>query len=101
MKEKDFQKQVIQLAEILGWVVYHFSDSRRQVSPGVFVGDSGCAGFPDLVLVRDRVVFAELKGNGGRLRPKQVEAIDSLRNARAEVYVWFPNDLVGIQRVLK
>ena len=101
MKEKDFQKQVIQLAELLGWVVYHFSDSRRQVSPGVFVGDSGAAGFPDLVLVRDRVVFAELKGDGGRLRPKQVDTIDSLREAEAEVYVWFPDDLVEIKRVLK
>ena len=51
MKEADFQAAVIELAELLGWRVYHTHDSRK--SP---------PGFPDLTMVRGgRLIFAELK----------------------------------------
>ena len=50
--EKAFQSRVVELARLYGWRVAHFHDSRRQVKPGVFVGDKDAAGFPDLVLVR-------------------------------------------------
>ena len=67
----------------------------------MFVGDAGSAGFPDLVMVRERVVFAELKTDKCRLRPKQVECLDALEKAGAEVYVWRPKDFDTILCVLK
>ena len=51
MSEDVFQRQVEELAESLGWKVYHTHDSRRSHR-----------GWPDLVLGRrGRVLFRELK----------------------------------------
>lgn len=102
MNEKDFQRQVIDYAEKVGWRVWHFADSRRQVAPGVFVGDSQAAGFPDLAMVRrDRFVLVELKGDGGKLTDKQYEAINALDGALEEVYVWEPGDFDEMTRILR
>lgn len=87
--ERTFQTQVRSLARLLGWIPYHTFDSRRSDQ-----------GFPDLVLVRDRVVFAELKTPKGRLSSHQEIWLEALRNAGAEVYVWRPGDLEEIQKVL-
>ena len=80
------------LAHIYGWrLVYH--TFRSQHSP---------SGFPDYVLVRERVVFAELKTEKGKPTPFQTEWLDGLRSAGAEVYLWRPSDLTSgeIGRVL-
>lgn len=98
--EADFQAQVIQLAELYGFRAGHFADSRRQVKPGVFVGDRLAAGIPDLILVRERAVWAELKTGKGRLREEQRVWLDALANGGAEVYLWRPSDLEEIQRIL-
>ena len=82
--EREFQARVIQLAESLGWRVYHTHDSRRS-QPG----------FPDLVLVhpvQKRVVWRELKTAKGRLRPAQKEWLESLQGAGENAAVWRPDD---------
>ena len=99
MTEAQFQAQVLNLARLYGWRSAHFSDSRRQIRPGVFVGDRGAAGWPDLVLVRERIVFAELKAANGRLRRGQAAWLDALKAAGAETYVWRPDDLPEIVAV--
>lgn len=102
MTEKDWQRQVMDLARLRGWDVCHFHDSRRQVAPGVFIGDSAAAGFPDLVLWHERygVVFAELKTNRGQLRADQEQRLYTLQRAGARVYVWRPRDVADVARVL-
>lgn len=93
MSESSLQKAVIELARLLGWKVAHFHDSRRQVRPGVFVGDKDAAGFPDLVLVRrNRLVVAELKAEKGRLAPAQTTWLAALLEAGVDVHVWRPED---------
>ena len=87
--EKDFQRSVIRLATLCGWLTYHTHDSRGS-SPG----------FPDLVLVRDRVIFAELKTTKGRLGQHQLDWLARLREAGAETYLWRPAHWTQIQRVL-
>lgn len=84
--EKRFQQQVVQLARLNSWTVYHTYDSRRS-EPG----------FPDLVLVRDRVLFRELKAQDGRLSRHQRIWIGRLKDAGADVEVWRPNqwDLIA------
>ena len=64
--ENDLQRNTIELAELLGWRVYHVArvkgQLRARTSPG----------FPDLVMVRaPRLVFAELKAPGKHLTPEQ------------------------------
>lgn len=87
--EKQFQAEVIKEAKRRGWRCFHVHDSRKSE-----------AGWPDLVLVRDRVVFAELKSEGGRLTADQKTWVELLGGAGAEVYVWRPSSWPEIMRVL-
>lgn len=98
--EQAFQQQVMGLATLYRWRVAHFNDSRRQVRPGVFVGDKDAAGVPDLLISRERAVFAELKQDGGRPSVVQVAWLDALVRARVECYLWTPADLQEIQKTL-
>jgi hypothetical protein len=83
--EADFQQQVIDLARLCSWRVYHTHDSRR--SP---------AGFPDLCMVRSgRLIFAEIKVESvkrGRLTPDQIAWLHDLEQTGVEVYCWRPSD---------
>ena len=90
--EAVFQARVLKLAENASWLCYHTQDSRRS-RPG----------FPDVVLVRDgRVIFAELKREGGKLRPEQAVWVDALSQCEGvSVYVWMPSDISDIERILR
>jgi hypothetical protein len=90
--EKQFQAQVLDLARLLGWRVYHPWLSVRSA-----------AGFPDLVLCRPpRLILAELKTARGRLSPAQEEWLAALRACPGvEVHVWRPMDWDAIIRVLE
>jgi VRR-NUC domain-containing protein len=106
MSEKAFQASVLDLAERLNWKTAHFHDSRRQVrgrdgKPRT-IGDSAAAGFPDVVFVRrDRLIFAELKREKGRLLPSQVDWLADLERTEAEVYLWRPADWSQVESVLR
>jgi hypothetical protein len=78
------------LAPMLGWkLCYHTLRSKGSQS-----------GFPDRVLVRERVIFVELKREKTGPTPNQVEWLDGLAIAGAEVYVWRPRDLEEIGLIL-
>ena len=49
-------------------------------------------GFPDLVLLREKIVAAEVKGDGDSLRPEQEAWLEAFSRAGAEAYVWRPRD---------
>ena len=98
--EAAFQAAVIQLARINGFRIFHHHDSRRQVRPGVFVGDRDASGYPDLTLLRERVLWCELKRDRGRLSVAQSDWINALRDAGQEAYIWRPGDWLEIERVL-
>src|SRR5678816_2687074 len=93
MLEKDWQRQVRELAETLGYRrAYHTFDSRRSD-----------VGFPDLVLVsaqRRRVIYLELKREKGRVSDMQAGWIRDLHLAGAEVYVARPRHLQQLAYVL-
>jgi hypothetical protein len=89
LSEKDFMAEVVRFAKRNLWLVYHTHDSRKSA-----------AGFPDLVLVRERVVWAELKAQDGKVAADQQTWIDSLVVAEQEVYLWRPSDWPQIQGVL-
>jgi hypothetical protein len=99
--EADFQSAVTDLAEVLGWRWVHQRPARTASGWRTAVSGSHAKGFPDLVLVRERVVFAELKSTVGRVAPEQAAWIDALRAAGAEAYVWTPNDWAALEAVLR
>jgi hypothetical protein len=95
MSERDLQATIVQAARTFGWLVAHHHDSRRQVRPGVFVGDADAAGLPDLIMVRrDRVLFVELKAAKGRTTPAQDAWLDALAaSGCVEAHLVRPSDL--------
>ncbi len=90
ISEKQWQETVIAEAKRNGWLVYHTHDSRKSE-----------AGFPDLVLVRDRVLFVELKTDKGVRTAAQNKWLYALGEANAQVHVWRPMDWKLIVEVLK
>ena len=89
--EKQFQQAVIEYAKLRGWIYYHPYDSRRSTQ-----------GFPDLTLVRDKVIFVELKTPKTKPTFAQLmwhEAINDADNGI--VYIWRPEDWNEIEEVLK
>ena len=90
MKEKHFQSLVVFYARSRGWRVYHTYDSRRS-EPG----------FPDLVLVRNEVLYRELKAEKGRLTDAQKAWGESLTKAGANYAVWRPSMIQQIYKELK
>ena len=89
MTEKQFQLQIVMVAKANGWQIYHTYDARRSAP-----------GFPDLVLVRDRVLYRELKTDTGRVSPAQQEWGDALTKAGADFAIWRPRDLKTIVKEL-
>jgi len=88
--EKTFQTWLVELAEAHGWLVYHTYDSRRS-QPG----------FPDLCMVRgQRIVFAELKSQKGRVAASQQNWLTALGATAVEVYLWRPSDREQIEETL-
>ena len=91
--EARLQRDVIELAQLLGVMVAHFR--AAQVRDGTWVtplqGDG--AGFPDLVLLSPhRVAYAELKSHYGKPTIAQQRWLDRLAHAGEAVYVWRPAD---------
>ena len=53
---------------------------------------SGDPGFPDIVALRERVVWIELKAVKGRLSVEQSRWLAQLGYAGQEAHVWRPSD---------
>lgn len=98
--EASFQRQVIQYARLMGFKVAHFRPGRTANGNWRTPVQADGAGFPDLVCVRERVVFIELKRDGGRVRPQQTAWLEALAAAGAEAYLWAPSQWAEIERVL-
>lgn len=91
ISEKNFQAQILQLANLTGWKCYHTHDSRRSQK-----------GFPDLVLVRSPLVlFVELKSEDGKLRPEQEAWLEALSRCEGvEARLWRPGMWPEIEEIL-
>ncbi len=101
VSEAQFQKAVIELAHRFNWRVAHFRTAQTSKGAWVTPVAADGAGFPDLCLVRDRVVFAELKAPGKQLSPRQVEWAEAIHKAGGEFYCWKPTDWPEIEQTLR
>jgi len=92
LTEKQFGGQLEQLCKLFGWKYYHTHNSRFSAP-----------GYPDYTLVRERVVFAELKrqAKASKLTDKQIEWRDALLEAKQEWYLWRPSDMDKIIEILR
>jgi hypothetical protein len=86
VSERELQDWIVTAARLLSWRVAHFRPAWTEKGWRT-AGAYDAQGWPDLVLVRERVVFAEIKLDRG-LRPEQLAWLKDLRQAGQEVYVW-------------
>jgi hypothetical protein len=102
LKGRELQKAIIELARRLGWKVAHTPPIATERGWRTAVAADG-KGFPDLVLVRDRVIVAEVKGDSDRLRPEQKQWLSAFRMAGIPAHVWTPQSWRSgeIERILK
>ena len=111
MTEAQFQRSVIELAQLNGWRVFHARKAQNAKGAWRTPVAADGAGFPDLVLVRDRVIFAELKTDKGRVSPAQREWLDAITDATTgeippcdrevvRATVWRPRDWPAILAAL-
>ncbi len=98
LSERQWQAQIVKLAETVGWLCYHTHDSRRSHK-----------GFPDLVMVRaPEIIFAELKVKSAEVKAGQltaeqniwIRALAECGDLNFKVYVWRPDDWPEVERVL-
>jgi hypothetical protein len=72
ISEKDYQQQIVDLARLQGWRVFHCFDSRRS-EPG----------FPDLILVRGITMLCmEVKREDAKMDTAQQVWLDLLQQVR-------------------
>lgn len=89
LTEKEWTRQVVDLARMLGWSRYH-----------TFRSDRSPAGWPDEALVRERLILLELKTEKGKLTDAQKGWLGKLSRAGVEVYVARPGMLAELGIVL-
>jgi len=80
--ERAFQQQVIDLALLYRWRVYHTWNAMHSTK-----------GYPDLHLIKPpHSIFAELKSDKGKVTQEQQSWLDMLKDCGYEAYVWRPGD---------
>lgn len=97
--EASWQTWVIDEAHRLGWWVVHFRPARTIAGWRTPVEGDG-TGWVDLTIVRERVIFAELKSQRGQLSPAERTWRDRLAAAGAEWHLWRPADRPEITATL-
>lgn len=92
LTEKEFLRQVVDLARLFRWRTYHPWLSVRSER-----------GWPDLALCRPpRLVLAELKSERGKTSPSQDEWLALLAAVHGvETFLWRPSDLDHIAEILR
>jgi hypothetical protein len=94
---------VIGVARLFGWRVAHFRTAQSQKGHWLTpVGGDG-KGFPDLCLVRERIVFIELKIHGRPLKQEQIVWRDWILGAGSEWYLITDRDWAAgmVERILQ
>lgn len=83
LTEKQFEAQLVELAEFCGWEHYH---------PWLSIHSP--TGWPDEAFLKPpELVFVEVKSEKGKLTAAQEHFIGLLRACGQRVYVWRPSDI--------
>lgn len=88
--EAEWQSQVVEIARTLAWnEIYHTFNSRRSAH-----------GFPDLILLRERLIALELKREKTCATEHQKRWLRALIAAGVETYLVRPRNLESLALVL-
>ena len=102
--EKEWQAQVVELAQLQGWVWGHMRPARmKDGSWRTPVSGPLGAGLPDLLLchpARRVSIWVELKTDVGRVSLEQRIVHEALRHSGQRVEVWRPKDWPKVVEVL-
>jgi hypothetical protein len=91
MSEAELLSNVIELAELFKWRCVHFRPGmNRRGHWSTAMAGTQAAGWPDLVLSRERLVAVELKSERGTVTPAQQGWLAALTRVGVEVHVWRP-----------
>ena len=101
MSEDDFLTLVIETAQSLGWHVAHFRPGRTAKGGWVTAVSGDGKGFPDLVLVKNRILYRELKSNAGTISNEQLEWLLKIEVTGGDAAVWRPRDWPTILEQLR
>ena len=89
--EGDLQRNIIELAEMLGYRCYHVAKVKGHLRARTSLG------FPDLVMVKaPRLIFAELKAPGKYLTPEQKAWKQSSTRSRRRRFMGHGGPTTGI-----
>lgn len=101
MNEREWQEQVIELAQLNGWAHLHV---RKSVGRGAkWTTTTNLKGWPDLFLWHERdhrTLAIELKVRPNTATPDQLAVLASLNAAGIESYVMFPEQFDELAAVL-
>jgi hypothetical protein len=114
LTEAQFMRQVTELAEIRGWSWAHFRPAMTSKGWRTPVSGPLGKGWPDLVLVRKgRILFVELKADGGSATPDQSRVLETLMQTEhyrrnhpddctdVRVELWRPVDWALVEDTLR
>lgn len=90
--EAGFLKAVLELAQLYGWRSAHFRPAMTRSGRWVTAVQGDGVGFPDLILLRERLVVIETKSARGRLTPEQRAWLEAFDAVGAQTIVARPAD---------
>lgn len=110
MTEIEFEKAIVELAHMFGWMVASFRPAQTGKGWRTPVKYDG-KGYPDLTLAHPNgsIIFAEIKADAGRLSEEQKHwgfiltaagRCNSGQPTPVSYFVWRPKDLPEITRIL-
>ena len=100
ISEDEWRDSVLEYAAGFGWAVAYFRAGRTEHGWRTPVGADG-TGWPDLCLVRERILWAELKRETADLEPDQELWRDRIQAAGGEWHLWRPRDADAVIAVLR
>ena len=100
ISHEDWQKTVIALARLYRWRVAHFAKVQTQSGRWLTPARADGAGFPDLLLTRERVLAVELKTMSDTLRANQRAWLGAFREAGVVAVAWKPCDVDRVHEEL-
>lgn len=101
ISESAFLAAVLALAKANQWRAAHFRPGMNRRGKWSTAGQGDYVGFPDVVLVRERLIVAELKIGKNQCTEAQSAWLAAFRAAGIEAYVWWPNDWNKLAEILR
>lgn len=99
--EDDFQRELLEVSGLLGWKRAHFRPAMTADGRWITAVAGDGKGFPDLILLRERLIVTELKVKPNKPSKEQRAWLEGFIAAGVETYLWYPEDWDEIQRVLQ